>query len=200
MSNHTLSTKINAILPQTQCQLCEYPSCNDYANAIANSETTIDKCHPGGVEVLKKISEVTDIPHKDLIPKVIKQHKKPSYVTIDEETCIGCTKCIQACPVDAIIGTAKKMHTVIISECSGCDLCIPVCPVDCIIVKPREYEPDKNHLKDRYDTRNKRLEDINIAKLEKHKSNKLNNTSGDNSKTIAARKSAILDVLARIKK
>lgn len=121
-------TKINDILPQTQCGQCEYPGCMPYAKAVANGEAEINKCQPGGERVIKELALLLG---KDEITPA-KEQKAPQVVVIDEDTCIGCTKCIQVCPPDCIIGAVKKMHTVIEKDCTGCELCIEVCPVDCI--------------------------------------------------------------------
>lgn len=136
---------IDALLPQTQCGLCGYKGCMPYAKAIAYENVPIDLCPPGGVETLKELAALT---HQDPTPFIAAMElkkKPPSIVMIREEECIGCTKCIQACPVDAILGSAKQMHTVIASECTGCELCIPPCPVDCIeiITFPEKSAEDK---------------------------------------------------------
>ncbi|GAB2803927.1 electron transport complex subunit RsxB [Halomonas shantousis] len=128
---------IDALLPQTQCGQCGYPGCKPYAVAIAEGDA-INKCPPGGEDTVAALADLLgrealpldgpDADANDNLPKV-------AYIREDE--CIGCTKCIQACPVDAILGAAKYMHTVIIDECTGCDLCVEPCPVDCIDMLPR---------------------------------------------------------------
>lgn len=126
-----LVEKIDAILPQTQCGQCGFPGCKPYATAIAKGEADINQCPPGGEEGVRKLSELLGVDPKPLNA----EHgvtKPKSVAVIDEQLCIGCTLCIQACPVDAILGAAKHMHTVIALECTGCELCIPPCPVDCI--------------------------------------------------------------------
>ncbi len=124
--------KIDAVLPQTQCGQCGFPGCKPYATAIAKGEADINLCPPGGEEGVKKLAELLGVEVKPL-----NAEPKPKAVAyIDENTCIGCTLCIQACPVDAILGAAKQMHTIIASECTGCELCIPPCPVDCISMVP----------------------------------------------------------------
>ena len=128
--------QINAILPQTQCGQCDYPGCKPYATAIANGEAAINQCPPGGEEGIKKLAELLDLEVLELNPENGSEETIDLVVEVVEEDCIGCTKCIQVCPVDAIIGAAKQMHTIILSACTGCDLCIPACPVDCIISIP----------------------------------------------------------------
>lgn len=128
--------KIDAILPQTQCGQCTYPGCRPYAEAIAKGEADINQCPPGGEPVILALATLLDREPKPLNAEHGIEKKQKTVVVIDEQVCIGCTLCIQACPVDAIIGAAKLMHTVIASECTGCDLCIPPCPVDCIHIVP----------------------------------------------------------------
>ena len=127
--------KIDAILPQTQCGQCTYPGCRPYAEAIASGEAEINQCPPGGEAVINELADLLGVDPQPLNEEH-GEHSEKTVVYIDEEICIGCTLCIQACPVDAIVGAAKLMHTIIENECTGCDLCIPVCPVDCIYVKP----------------------------------------------------------------
>ena len=122
--------QINGILPQTQCGQCGYPGCKPYAEAIANGDA-INKCPPGGEAGIQALATLLDVEPLALDDEHgAEDVKKIAYIREDE--CIGCTKCIQACPVDAILGAAKQMHTVIVSECTGCDLCVEPCPVDCI--------------------------------------------------------------------
>ena len=128
--------QIDALLPQTQCGQCSYAGCRPYAEAIAKGEADINQCPPGGETVIIALADLLDVEPKPLNAEHGVEKATRTVVYIDEETCIGCTLCIQACPVDAILGAAKHMHTVIESECTGCDLCIPPCPVDCIHVKP----------------------------------------------------------------
>ncbi len=132
-----LTDQLDSLLPQTQCGQCTFPGCRPYADAIANGEADINQCPPGGQETIDKIADLMGVETKTLNAE--NGEEAPSTVVyIDEDVCIGCTLCIQACPVDAIVGAAKQMHTVIESECTGCDLCIPPCPVDCIYIKPIE--------------------------------------------------------------
>ncbi len=130
--------KIDAILPQTQCGQCTYPGCRPYAEAIARGEADINQCPPGGEQVIFALADLLDREPKPLNAEHGVEKERKTVVIIDEQVCIGCTLCIQACPVDCILGAAKQMHTVIKDECTGCDLCIPPCPVDCIYVVPIE--------------------------------------------------------------
>lgn len=123
--------QINAILPQTQCGQCGYPGCRPYAEAIAGGEA-INRCPPGGEAGIAQLATLLDVEPIPLDEEHGEEQETAAVAFIHEEDCIGCTKCIQACPVDAILGAAKHMHTVIASECTGCDLCVEPCPVDCI--------------------------------------------------------------------
>ncbi|MGK9065441.1 electron transport complex subunit RsxB [Stutzerimonas chloritidismutans] len=124
-----IAEQINALLPQTQCGQCGYPGCKPYAEAIAGGDK-INKCPPGGEATIQALADLLDVEPEPL--DAAEGELPPRVAYIREAECIGCTKCIQACPVDAIVGAAKQMHTVIVSECTGCDLCVEPCPVDCI--------------------------------------------------------------------
>lgn len=136
VEGNPLVEQINAILPQTQCGQCSFPGCKPYATAIAAGEADINRCPPGGDEGIHKLADFL----ADIIPGTVYKPfgagtaapKPKGFALIDENVCIGCTLCIQACPVDAIAGAAKQMHTVITAECTGCELCVAPCPVDCI--------------------------------------------------------------------
>ncbi len=131
--------EINALLPQTQCGQCGHPGCRPYAESIA-AGGPINKCPPGGESTIAALANLLDVEPEPLDAEHgVEDVRKVAYIREDE--CIGCTKCIQACPVDAILGSAKHMHTVITSECTGCDLCVEPCPVDCI-----DMIPEKNPL------------------------------------------------------
>jgi len=124
--------RIDALLPQTQCGQCGYPGCRPYAEAIYNKNENINKCVPGGKVTIIALSELLG---REAVPP-IKTQTVPAKAIIDESNCIGCTLCIKACPVDAIIGAPKYLHQVIASECTGCALCVAPCPVECIHMKP----------------------------------------------------------------
>ncbi len=121
--------KIEELLPHSQCGKCGYAGCRPYAEAVANNQADIDLCTPGGERCMRDIAELLDRPIKVSDALV---EKTAMVAVINEATCIGCTLCIQACPVDAILGSAKHMHTIISDECTGCELCLPPCPVECI--------------------------------------------------------------------
>ncbi|EGG93932.1 Electron transport complex protein RnfB [gamma proteobacterium IMCC1989] len=128
---------LDALLPQTQCGQCGHPGCKPYAQGIANGEP-INKCPPGGQSTIDNIAELLGVEAPSLDEEHGEEAEVKTVAYIREDECIGCTKCIQACPVDAILGAAKQMHTVIVDECTGCDLCVEPCPVDCIDMLPVE--------------------------------------------------------------
>lgn len=170
----SLIQRIDALLPQTQCGKCGHPGCKPYAEGIAQGEP-INKCPPGGRETIAALAELMKIPVLELDAS---RGVAPAQIAfIREAECIGCTKCIQACPVDAIVGAAKLMHTVLIDECTGCDLCVAPCPVDCIEMRPlptasvlpivgglafsaaeqQARTAKRNHARRRFEQRNARL-------------------------------------------
>ena len=161
MSDSSLAMRIDALLPQTQCTRCGYPACRDYANAIAAEVADINQCPPGGAAGIALLAALLVQERKPLNPA--NGVEKPREIAvIDEAICIGCTKCIQACPVDAIVGASKVMHTILAVECSGCELCIAPCPVDCIAMIPapddgRSVLERAPHYRSRYRERNARL-------------------------------------------
>jgi electron transport complex protein RnfB len=131
----SLADRIDALLPQTQCEQCGFHGCRPYAEAIAIGEAKINQCPPGGAIGIARLAALLDVPVLPLDP----EHgiEKPrTLARIVEADCIGCTKCIQVCPVDAIVGASKVMHTVMSDDCTGCELCVPACPVDCIVLEP----------------------------------------------------------------
>jgi electron transport complex protein RnfB len=130
----TLAGRILDALPQTQCTRCGYPDCAAYAQAIAAGEAGINQCPPGGAQGIERLAQITGKPALPLNPKFGVEGPR-TVAFIDENWCIGCTLCIDACPTDAIIGSNKRMHTVQEQHCTGCELCLPVCPVDCILLE-----------------------------------------------------------------
>jgi len=158
-----LVERIDALLPQTQCTKCGYPGCRPYAEAIAAGEADVNQCPPGGDAGVRKLAALLGRQAKPLNPRNgVEQPRR--VAVIDEARCIGCTLCIQACPVDAIVGAAKLMHTVVTELCTGCDLCIPPCPVDCIEMVPAIGadalwdQPRANAARGRFELRRTRLE------------------------------------------
>lgn len=135
MTVSSLVVRIERLLPQTQCRECGYQGCKPYAEALANNDAEVNLCAPGGLEVMRDIASLLG---KSQSEPVKVQEK--ALARIDETVCIGCTACIRACPVDAIMGAAKQMHTVIAQECTGCGLCVAPCPVDCIDMRPVEAD------------------------------------------------------------
>lgn len=146
MEGNPIVDQINEILPQTQCGQCGFPGCRPYAEAIANGEA-INRCPPGGQTTINNLATLLDVEPEPLEGA---EGGEPAtrVAFIREEECIGCTKCLQACPVDAILGSAKHLHTIMSDECTGCDLCVEPCPVDCIEMRsvnitPRTWTWDK---------------------------------------------------------
>ncbi|MDN7942186.1 electron transport complex subunit RsxB, partial [Burkholderia multivorans] len=131
----TLADRIEDLLPQTQCTKCGYNGCRPYAEAIAAGEANYNQCPPGGAEGIARLANLLGKPVIPLNPVNGTEHPR-AVAFIDENLCIGCTLCMQACPVDAIVGAPKQMHTIVASLCTGCDLCVPPCPVDCIAMVP----------------------------------------------------------------
>lgn len=135
VEGNPIAEQVEALLPQTQCGQCGYPGCKPYAEAIANGEK-INQCPPGGQSTIDAIADLLGVEPEPLDAEHGEESPVPMVAFIREDECIGCTKCIQACPVDAILGAAKQMHTVLSDECTGCDLCVEPCPVDCIDMMP----------------------------------------------------------------
>ncbi len=161
--NVILVEQIDQLLPQTQCEKCGHPGCRPYAEAIALGELH-NKCPPGGKKVIAELSNLLQREIVDLDPKHGVENSITTVAFIREAECIGCTKCIQACPVDAIVGAAKLMHTVINQDCTGCDLCVEPCPVDCIEMRPVQVSSDPVKIKRKadlarqhFEARNRRL-------------------------------------------
>lgn len=187
MSN--LIKQIDALLPQTQCGQCSYNGCMPYAEAIAEKNEALNRCPPGGVKTLKALGKLLQQDITPFIADMQAQEKPFEIAKIREAECIGCTKCIQACPVDVIIGAAKQLHVILTDECTGCGLCVPPCPVDCIdmiTVNQLTYNPDK--ARQRFNAKQLRTE-----KLEAEK-NKIKVDS-----ELAAKRNYIAAAVARVK-
>ena len=158
-----LIEKIDDILPQTQCGQCGHSGCRPYAEALAAGNDDINRCPPGGEDGIRQLAQLLGKPFLPFDPAG-PQPKPKAVAVIDETSCIGCTLCIRACPVDAIIGASKQMHTVISDECTGCELCLPPCPVDCISMQPAAVTPPEqaqqvaHHARERYRFHQFRLE------------------------------------------
>ena len=157
-----LADTIDALLPQTQCTKCGYPSCRRYAEAVAAGEADFNQCPPAGAAGIRELASLLGRDAKPLNPaNGVERNRR--IAVIDEARCIGCTLCIQACPVDAIVGAAKLMHTVVTGLCSGCDLCVPPCPVDCIEMVPARGDdavwdrPRADAARQRFERREARL-------------------------------------------
>jgi electron transport complex protein RnfB len=165
-----LVERIDALLPQTQCGKCGYPGCRPYAQAIASGDAAINRCPPGGAAGIAALADLLRTPLLPLAPEYDIESPR-TLAQIDEANCIGCTLCIQACPVDAIVGAAKQMHTVLADRCTGCELCVPPCPVDCIAL-PAHPIPTISPAfaalsRERYQRRTARLERIEAERAER---------------------------------
>ena len=194
---------LDAVLPQTQCGECHYPGCLPYAEALAHGQATIDCCPPGGLDTLNALGKLLHIDPEPYLKKVKQATRPPQLAIIREAECIGCTKCIPACPVDAIIGSAKQMHDVLSHECTGCGLCIEPCPVDCIdLVEIPEEAYDRNTARTRFQTKKIReLRETQAKETLYQEKRKLQLSKKDPEKQDAAAKRAyILEAMARAKK
>lgn len=180
---------IDAILPQTQCGLCGYGGCMPYAEALVYEQAAINLCPPGGMDTLNQLGTILNVDPTPYQPDMQAKTKARTLAVIREQECIGCTKCIKACPVDAIIGSGKLMHVVIAADCTGCDLCVPACPVDCIDIithpNPIATEEEKDAARIHFNRRNERMRKEKQASLQKA--------------SIAARQAYIAEALARKK-
>lgn len=138
-----IADQVDALLPQTQCGQCGFPGCRPYAEAVAEGEADINRCPPGGEATIQNLADLLGVDPMPLDDDRGEHHETPLVALVIEDYCIGCTKCIQVCPVDAIIGAAKQMHIIIEDECTGCELCVPACPVDCIEMLPVKVSQDE---------------------------------------------------------
>jgi len=187
-----MTEKINSILPQTQCGKCDFNGCKPYANAISEGKADINQCPPGGEEGILKIAQLLKVEYKPLNER----HglSKPREIAIiEEDKCIGCTLCILACPVDAILGASKSMHTVISEECTGCELCIEPCPVDCIKMEP-SYDEDNESIKNKRSSLARSRYEFKQHRILREESNEKANRV-----TNAEKKQVIADAMARLK-
>jgi len=160
MTLPSLVDRIDALLPQTQCTQCGYEGCRPYAQAIAHEGEAINRCPPGGQQGVQALARLLSKPEQQL-DSSCGEHLPLTVALIDETHCIGCTLCIQACPVDAIVGANKLMHTVLASQCTGCGLCLPPCPVDCIEMRPAGHEWTAAHAeqaREHHQARQRRLQ------------------------------------------
>ena len=187
-----MTEKINSNLPQTQCGKCDYSGCKPYASAIVEGKADINQCPPGGKSGILKIAHLLKVEYKPLN----ENHgvSKPREIAIiEEDKCIGCTLCILACPVDAILGASKSMHTVISEECTGCELCIEPCPVDCIQMEAPDSD-DSESIKDKRPSIARSRYEFKQQRILREK-----NDAKANRVTNAEKKQAIADAMARLK-
>ncbi|MEX0951878.1 MAG: RnfABCDGE type electron transport complex subunit B [Gammaproteobacteria bacterium] len=170
--------EIDALLPQTHCGKCGYSGCQPYAEALSNGSADINQCPPGGETTLQALAELLDKPVKP-IDQARGIASPPQVAVIDENACIGCVKCLRVCPVDAIIGAAKQMHSIITADCTGCELCLPPCPVDCIDLIPAApmSAAAKARARTHYQRRQTRLQRQTIAARQKQSGDEATDTS-----------------------
>jgi len=206
------ATAIDALLPQTQCRRCGYDGCRPYAEAIAAGETDINRCPPGGDATVQRLAALTGESVKPIDPEC-GDASIPKVATIREDECIGCTRCIQVCPTDAIIGAAKQMHTVIEYDCTGCELCVPACPVDCIDMPeagadngqplwppPREIDAERAaEARRNFEARQTRLNHSTTRRRRTSRHDTTVDAREDAAAGSAAKKSTIADAIARAK-
>jgi electron transport complex protein RnfB len=192
---------INDLLPQTQCGDCGFTGCLPYAQALAQRKAPIDRCPPGGVKTVKALAATLAIDAHPYLESARLNTRLPVLATIREAECIGCTKCIQACPVDAIIGSAKQMHVILKIECTGCGLCVDPCPVDCIELLPIAAPTyDKTLARKRFNARTLRQINEKQAKTQEYRDKRqlVSTTAIVNEQDKKAKQQYILQALARI--
>jgi electron transport complex protein RnfB len=193
-----LVERIDAVLPQTQCEQCGYHGCRPYAEAIARDQADINQCPPGGSAGIRALAALLGRVEKPLDPNH-GMEKPRTLARVVEADCIGCTKCIQVCPVDAIVGASKLMHTVIADMCTGCELCVPACPVDCIVLEPMPISQAQdpvhaNAARGHFERREARL-----ARERETRARQLAERKAEVGATSTAPRNAVLDALARAK-
>ena len=195
---------IDRLLPQTQCGLCGFGGCRPYAEAMASGAASIDRCPPGGVTTLRALAALLEVDAAPYEAEVAATMRMPATAVIREAECIGCTKCIQACPVDAIVGAAKWMHSSVTQECTGCGLCVEPCPVDCIdwVTLPHlnagemVYDPDLARA--RYAVKQVRLLQTEQLEAQHYREKKrLTDSNKDSEADKAAKNAYILAAMAR---
>jgi electron transport complex protein RnfB len=193
--------ELDALLPQTQCGECSYPGCLPYAEALAQGTASINKCPPGGAATVKALAALLQIDPTPYLQEAMDNTRAPSVAVIREAECIGCTKCIKACPVDAIIGSGKLMHAVIAHECTGCGLCVEPCPVDCIeMVTLPEAEYDHDLARLRFNAKQTRsLRDEHEKQQNYREKRQLALKSVDQDQDVLAKQDYIQQALARVK-
>lgn len=191
--------EIDALLPQTQCGECGYPGCLPYAQALAQKSAAIDLCPPGGAETVKALGQLLEVDATPYLDNMHERTRLPGLAVIREAECIGCTKCIQACPVDAIIGSGKLMHSVLNHECTGCGLCVEPCPVDCIdIVTQPQPLYDADIARQRFNARKIRLLRTEQEKQQAYRDKRrLAALTSDEQQDKQAKQDYILQALAR---
>lgn len=192
---------IDALLPQTQCGECDYSGCLPYAEALAQGAAPINKCPPGGVATVKALGALLGVDASPYLAEAEQTTRAPSVADIREAECIGCTKCIKACPVDAIIGSAKLMHAVITHECTGCGLCVAPCPVDCIeMVEMPAADYDKDQARERYHAKKTRLLRLEHEQQQLYREKRLlAKQNVDQQQDARAKQDYIQQALARVK-
>ena len=194
-----LAQKIDAILPQTQCQECAYPSCQAYAEAIAHEQAPIDRCAPGGEATLHSLAALTKQNAEIFITTVQQRKRLPQRAVIRADECIACTKCLPVCPVDAIVGSAKQLHLVIEDECTGCRLCLAACPVDCIDMHRLAEEPsyDRERAKQRYLAHQQRLQSRQAHKRKHYQQHRQLESKKNSDHELQAKRAYIEAAVAR---
>ncbi|KTD07840.1 RnfABCDGE type electron transport complex subunit B [Legionella jamestowniensis] len=192
---------IDELLPQTQCKECGYGGCLPYAEALAQGGVPINRCPPGGETTVKALGELLGVDATSYLAEARLNTRAPMVASIREEECIGCTKCIQACPVDAIVGSGKLMHSIISHECTGCGLCVEPCPVDCIEMLPLAAPTyDKNFARQRFNARKARLlrEEQEKQQAYRQKRHLVKKAEDTTLQDVKAKQAYILQALARV--